>query len=82
MKFSIVLCMLLSVAFGWPKKTELTNAEAFWNEVREGRIVGGQAAALGQFPFQAALLLRGSLNCGSWIINARTIGTAAHCISG
>jgi secreted trypsin-like serine protease len=45
-----------------------------------GRIVGGQTAAIGQFPYQASM--RSATNahfCGGFLINARTVGCAAHC---
>ncbi|XP_057369009.1 trypsin alpha-3-like [Daphnia carinata] len=45
------------------------------------QIVGGTAAAAGEFPFQAALILGGSL-CGGTLISPSIILTAAHCLAG
>jgi len=83
MKYSIVLCMLLSSAFAAPKQS---GHPIFYSRGSESdystRVVGGQASGTGQFPYQCALLRTGSLSCGSWVINANTIGTACHCIDG
>lgn len=46
----------------------------------QGRIVGGQTAIPGQFPYQASV--RGMDNrhfCGGYVINSRWVGSAAHC---
>ena len=50
--------------------------------LRGSRITGGQAAKLGQFPYQALLMLRDSSGnsyvCGGSIISHNWILTAAH----
>ena len=45
----------------------------------DDKIVGGQDAILGQFPWQVVFLHYGSVMCGGTIYNERTIITAAHC---
>ncbi|KAG7306501.1 hypothetical protein JYU34_009138, partial [Plutella xylostella] len=44
-------------------------------------IVGGDLAAPGSAPYMVALFLRGLFSCGGSLISARTVLTAAHCIS-
>lgn len=54
------------------------------NPVIEPRIVHGQKAAIGQFPYQASLriVLTRRHFCGASIISSRFLLTAAHCQSG
>lgn len=50
---------------------------------REGRIVGGSNAALGQFPYQVSLRTAANFHfCGGSIINNRWALSAAHCTIG
>ncbi|KAF2444876.1 insect inhibitor with A fungal trypsin [Karstenula rhodostoma CBS 690.94] len=42
-------------------------------------IVGGTAAAAGDFPFIVSLQVSGSHYCGGTLVNANTVVTAAHC---
>jgi trypsin len=42
-------------------------------------IVGGVAAAAGEFPFIVSLQVSGSHFCGGSLLNANTVVTAGHC---
>ena len=46
------------------------------------QIVGGTAAAAGDFPFIVSLQKSGSHFCGGSLLNARTVLTAGHCAVG
>ncbi|CAO1432824.1 unnamed protein product [Diamesa tonsa] len=66
-------------------QTETTGAESLFDITNiSRRIVNGQSAYLGQFPYQALLNVTNSLNqsgiCGGSIISHNWIITAAHCL--
>ena len=46
---------------------------------QDNRIIGGQDAYRGQFPWQAALLIGGSGFCGGSLISNIWVLTAAQC---
>lgn len=46
---------------------------------RGGRIVGGNAVDIENYPYQISLQLNGGHYCGGSIVNANTIVCAAHC---
>ena len=46
------------------------------------RIVGGDLADPGDWPYAAALTYRGSQYCGGTVISANSVLTAAHCVAG
>jgi len=46
------------------------------------RIVGGESAADGQFPYQISMRNGGSHSCGGSILDETTILCAAHCVDG
>ncbi|KAG6450192.1 hypothetical protein O3G_MSEX006451 [Manduca sexta] len=74
-------------AFGYLEKYGIPRA----NEIREAeeaelaggsRIVGGSAASLGQFPYQAGIVIHlpgGQAICGGSLLTNRRVLTAAHC---
>lgn len=47
---------------------------------RAGRVVGGQNADKGEFPWLVSITRRGGHFCGGTIINNRFILTAGHCL--
>lgn len=48
----------------------------------DGRIVGGEATFIEEYPYQASLQYYSSHRCGAVIINENFVVTAAHCTSG
>ena len=46
------------------------------------RIVGGEDAARGAWPWYAQLYFDGTFSCGGTLVENKYIVTAAHCVSG
>nr|CAD7456469.1 unnamed protein product [Timema tahoe] len=44
------------------------------------RIIGGQTASTGQFPYQVSIRINGAHVCGGTIFNKRFVITAGHCV--
>ncbi|XP_021194028.3 mucin-2 isoform X1 [Helicoverpa armigera] len=47
--------------------------------VRRGRVVGGDGAAAGAWPWQAALYRDGDFQCGGTLVHAQWLLSASHC---
>lgn len=87
----------LSLSIDWENVKPITELEEFWvgrdpiiraqyksqSSFRNGRIVNGNIATPGQFPYQVALLLamdQGVSLCGGSVISSTSVLTAAHCL--
>ncbi|XP_037293538.1 collagenase-like [Manduca sexta] len=66
--------------YGIPRAEEIRRMEE--EEIAQSRIVGGSASSVGQFPYQAGLLItlpQGTAACGGSLLSNRRVLTAAHC---
>jgi secreted trypsin-like serine protease len=52
------------------------------NTASSGRIVSGNEATPGQFPYQVGLILDGVGLCGASLISETVVLSAAHCLDG
>lgn len=65
---------------GFPA-TETADSEVMGADAESPDIVGGTNAGVGEFPWQAALMVDGRFNCGGSLILPRWVLTAAHCVT-
>ncbi|XP_037545122.1 trypsin-2 [Nematolebias whitei] len=82
MKIELFTCGVLLLALKAPGSDAQLSVcgTAPLNTKKENRIVGGQQAAAGAWPWQASLQIRGAL-CGGSLINNQWVLSAAHCFS-
>jgi len=50
------------------------------SQVAQSRVIGGQAAKHGAWPWQVAMYRKGHFQCGGSLINPNWIVTATHCV--
>ncbi|KAL6080836.1 hypothetical protein STEG23_023845 [Scotinomys teguina] len=75
---AVLLLMLGSCQYSFAKKKNLQSVCG--RPVYPGRIVGGQAAVLGRWPWQVSLQFDQTHICGGSLISDRWVLTAAHCV--
>ncbi|XP_049779307.1 trypsin delta-like [Schistocerca cancellata] len=75
MQTAVVLCLLVAFCSAAPStRSHLPRPRL------DGRIVGGEAVDISQYPWQLSLQWLGSHLCGSSIISSTWVLTAAHCL--
>ncbi|XP_067381036.1 transmembrane protease serine 9-like [Channa argus] len=72
-----VMCVVTLLTLLTPESHSQLNVCG--NPLLNNKIVGGQDAIPGSWPWQAALFKSGSLFCGGSLINSQWVLTAAHC---
>jgi trypsin len=79
MKSLLIFAVILSVAFAGPLKHY--KGKRLFAPMQE-RIIGGEQADEGEFPYLVSIQLFGAHSCGGSILNSNHILTAAHCLQG
>ncbi len=51
-------------------------------EVQQSRVIAGENATRGAWPWQILMLYNGRPGCGGSLISPNWVVTAAHCVSG
>ncbi|XP_039442600.1 trypsin-1-like [Culex pipiens pallens] len=83
-----------SIGIGWSQVQPIEDSDQYWDRLPadlqylrkqdpDRRIVNGQEATLGQFPYQVFVDYQrngGSYSCGGSILNSNNVLTAAHCV--
>lgn len=73
-KLTLATALLASLAAAAPAQTTTSGGQE--------KIVGGEAASEGEFPYIVSLSQYGSHFCGGALLNAETVVTAGHCSEG
>lgn len=79
MKSLVIFALALATVSAF--ETPVPFGDIPFDEENGGRIIGGQLASNGQFPYQVGLSLNGAW-CGGSLISSTVILTAAHCVYG
>ncbi|XP_049957858.1 trypsin delta-like [Schistocerca serialis cubense] len=77
MQTAVVLCLLVALCSAAPPTGSHLPRPRL-----DGRIVGGEAVDISQYPWQLSLQKLGSHSCGASIISSDWVLTAAHCLEG
>ena len=74
------MCSMWWSIQSWPQYTEDCKCGVSADKQPRARIVGGEDATPGEFPWAAALEYLESTYCGAAIVSDRIVLTAAHCL--
>ncbi|XP_021952712.1 trypsin [Folsomia candida] len=80
MKLAISGLILVLMHLQCSVSTNIT--DLYTNPPYQAKIIGGEVAAEGRFPYQVAIIIGGIGLCGGSLISDREVLTAAHCTKG